>query len=304
MKSSASKIKMTSFDDLFGDNEETTSIEDTANRIQHIEISRLLPFAHHPFKVLDDGKMEETKESIAKYGVLVPIIARPKADGTFEIIAGHRRKRACELLEIKTIPTMVRDLDDEESTIIMVDSNIQRENLLFSEKAFAYKMKLDAIKSQGKRNDLTLAQVVPKLSAREKVAQDAGVNRMEVTRYIRLTELMAALLDMTDERKIAFNTAVEISYLTQEEQEILQSKIEELMIIPSMAQATKLKKYSSEGTINETVIDAILSETADKPVTVTLKSEKLTKYFPKNYSKEQIEDVITTLLEKWHSEYK
>ncbi|AMJ41477.1 ParB/RepB/Spo0J family partition protein [Anaerotignum propionicum] len=304
MKSSASKIKMTSFDDLFGDNEETTSIEDTANRIQHIEISRLLPFAHHPFKVLDDGKMEETKESIAKYGVLVPIIARPKADGTFEIIAGHRRKRACELLEIKTIPTMVRDLDDEESTIIMVDSNIQRENLLFSEKAFAYKMKLDAIKSQGKRNDLTLAQVVPKLSAREKVAQDAGVNRMEVTRYIRLTELIAALLDMTDERKIAFNTAVEISYLTQEEQEILQSKIEELMIIPSMAQATKLKKYSSEGTINETVIDAILSETADKPVTVTLKSEKLTKYFPKNYSKEQIEDVITTLLEKWHSEYK
>jgi len=304
MKSSASKIKMTSFDDLFGDNEETTSVEDTANRIQHIEISRLLPFAHHPFKVLDDGKMEETKESIAKYGVLVPIIARPKADGTFEIIAGHRRKRACELLEIKTIPTMVRDLDDEESTIIMVDSNIQRENLLFSEKAFAYKMKLDAIKSQGKRNDLTLAQVVPKLSAREKVAQDAGVNRMEVTRYIRLTELIAALLDMTDERKIAFNTAVEISYLTQEEQEILQLKIEELMIIPSMAQATKLKKYSSEGTINETVIDAILSETADKPVTVTLKSEKLTKYFPKNYSKEQMEDVITTLLEKWHSEHK
>lgn len=304
MKSSASKIKMTSFDDLFGDNEETTSFEDTANRIQHIEISRLLPFAHHPFKVLDDGKMEETKESIAKYGVLVPIIARPKADGTFEIIAGHRRKRACELLEIKTIPTMVRDLDDEESTIIMVDSNIQRENLLFSEKAFAYKMKLDAIKSQGKRNDLTLAQVVPKLSAREKVAQDAGVNRMEVTRYIRLTELIAALLDMTDERKIAFNTAVEISYLTQEEQEKLQSKIEELMIIPSMAQATKLKKYSSEGTINETVIDAILSETADKPVTVTLKSEKLTKYFPKNYSKEQIEDVITILLEKWHSEHK
>lgn len=304
MKSSASKIKMTSFDDLFGDDEETTSVEDTANRIQHIEISRLLPFARHPFKVLDDGKMEETKESIAKYGVLVPIIARPKADGTFEIIAGHRRKRACELLEIKTIPTMVRDLDDEESTIIMVDSNIQRENLLFSEKAFAYKMKLEAIKSQGKRNDLTLAQVVPKLSAREKVAQDAGVNRMEVTRYIRLTELIAALLDMTDERKIAFNTAVEISYLTQEEQEILQSKIEELMIIPSMAQATKLKKYSSEGTINETVIDAILSETADKPVTVTLKSEKLTKYFPKNYSKEQIEDVITTLLEKWHSEYK
>lgn len=307
MKSSASKIKMTSFDDLFGDNEETTSVEDTANRIQHIEISRLLPFAHHPFKVLDDGKMEETKESIAKYGVLVPIIARPKADGTFEIIAGHRRKRACDLLGLDTIPTIVRDLDDEESTIVMVDSNIQRENLLFSEKAFAYKMKLDAIKRKAGRPKNNGDQVGYNLEGKksiEVVAEQSGESRNQVQRYIRLTELIADLIELTDERKIAFNTAVELSYLPQGEQEMLLSKIEELAVFPSMAQATKLKKYSTEGSLNEAVIDAILSESSNKPVSVTLKSEKLTKYFPQSYSKEQIEDVITTLLEKWHSEHK
>lgn len=302
MKSSASKIKMTSFDDLFGSNDETVYSADTINTIQDIELSKLSTFANHPFKVLDDEKMEETKESIAKYGVLVPIIARPKEDGTFEIIAGHRRKRACELLELPTIPTIVRDLDDEESTIVMVDSNIQRENLLFSEKAYAYKMKLEAIKKQGKRTDLTSAQVVPKLTAREQVAKDAGVNRMEITRYIRLTELITDLLNMTDERKIAFNTAVELSYLSNEEQEMLLVKMEDLEVIPSMAQAAKLKKYSAEGSLNEAVADAILSETSDKPVTVTLKSEKLTRYFPKSYSKEQMEDIITDLLQKWHDE--
>lgn len=302
MKSSASKIKMTSFDDLFGSNDETVCSADTINTIQDIELSKLSTFANHPFKVLDDEKMEETKESIAKYGVLVPIIARPKEDGTFEIIAGHRRKRACELLELPTIPTIVRDLDDEESTIVMVDSNIQRENLLFSEKAYAYKMKLEAIKKQGKRTDLTSAQVVPKLTAREQVAKDAGVNRMEITRYIRLTELITDLLNMTDERKIAFNTAVELSYLSNEEQEMLLVKMEDLEVIPSMAQAAKLKKYSAEGSLNEAVADAILSETSDKPVTVTLKSEKLTRYFPKSYSKEQMEDIITDLLQKWHDE--
>lgn len=302
MKSSASKIKMTSFDDLFGSTDETVCSVDTANTIQDIEISKLSTFANHPFKVLDDEKMEETKESIAKYGVLVPIIARPKEDGTFEIIAGHRRKRACELLKLPTIPTIVRDLDDEESTIVMVDSNIQRENLLFSEKAYAYKMKLEAIKKQGKRTDLTSAQVVPKLTAREQVAKDAGVNRMEITRYIRLTELITDLLNMTDERKIAFNTAVELSYLSHDEQAMLLKKIKDLAVIPSMAQATKLKKYSAEGSLNEAVADAILSETSEKPVIVTLKSEKLTRYFPKSYSKEQMEDIITDLLQKWHDE--
>ncbi|WP_313523844.1 ParB/RepB/Spo0J family partition protein [Anaerotignum sp.] len=303
MKSSASKIKMTSFDDLFGGNEETVCSGDVSNSIQDIALAKLFPFANHPFKVLDDDKMEETKESIEKYGVLVPIIVRPKADGNYEIIAGHRRKRACVLLELPTIPAIIRDLDDEESTIVMVDSNIQRENLLFSEKAFAYKMKLEAIKKQGKRTDLTSAQVGQKLATSvEVVAEQAGESRNQIKRYIRLTELIADLLDMVDERKIAFNTAVELSYLSQSEQELLLAKIEELEVIPSMAQAAKLKKYSGESTLNEAVIDSILSETADKPVTVTLKSEKLTKYFPKSYSKEQMEDVITTLLQKWHDE--
>lgn len=305
MKSSASKIKMTSFDDLFGSNDKTVCSVDTVNTIQDIEVSKLSTFANHPFKVLDDEKMEETKESIAKYGVLVPIIVRPKEDGTFEIIAGHRRKRACELLELPTIPTIVRDLDDEESTIVMVDSNIQRENLLFSEKAYAYKMKLEAIKKQGKRTDLTCTQLAHKLDGKksvEVVADDAGMSKDQVRRYIRLTELITDLLNMTDERKIAFNTAVELSYLSNEEQELLLVKMEDLEVIPSMAQAAKLKKYSAEGSLNEAVADAILSETSDKPVTVTLKSEKLTRYFPKSYSKEQMEDIITDLLQKWYDE--
>ena len=287
MKSSASKIKMTSFDDLFGDSEETVCSGNLDNSIQDIELSKLFAFSNHPFKVFDDDKMEETKESIEKYGVLVPIIVRPKADGNYEIIAGHRRKRACELLELPTIPAIVRDLDDEESTIVMVDSNIQRENLLFSEKAFAYKMKLEAIKRKAGRPKNNSAQVGQNFekgkTSVEIVADEAGESRNQIKRYIRLTELITDLLEMVDERKIAFNTAVELSYLSQ-------------------AQATKLKKYSGEGTLNETVIDSILSETVDKPVTVTLKSEKLTKYFPKNYSKEQMEDVITTLLEQWHNE--
>lgn len=306
MKSSASKIKMTSFDDLFGSNEETVCSVDTVNTIQDIEISKLSTFANHPFKVLDDEKMEETKESIAKYGVLVPIIVRPKEDGTFEIIAGHRRKRACELLGIPTIPTIVRDLDDEESTIVMVDSNIQRENLLFSEKAYAYKMKVDAIKRKAGRPKNNLVQVEPNYekgkSSADIVADDAGESKAQVKRYIRLTELITDLLDMTDEHKLAFNTAVELSYLSHDEQAMLLKKIKDLAVIPSMAQAAKLKKYSAEGSLNEAVADAIISETSDKPVTVTLKSEKLTRYFPKSYSKEQMEDIITDLLQKWHDE--
>lgn len=297
---------MTSFDELFGEQEETTYSSDTSNQIQDIELSKLTTFDNHPFKVLDDDKMEETKESIAKYGVLIPIIARPKDNGTYEIIAGHRRKRACELLELPTIPTIVRDLDDEESTIVMVDSNIQRENLLFSEKAYAYKMKLEAIKRKAGRPKNNSAQLEPnyekgKTSA-EIVANDAGESKAQVKRYIRLTELIIDLLDMTDERKLAFNTAVELSYLSNEEQEMLLVKMEDLEVVPSMVQATKLKKYSADGTLNVTVIDVILSETSEKPVTVTLKSEKLTRYFPKGYSKEQMETIITDLLQKWHDE--
>lgn len=299
MKSSASKIKMTSYDDLFGEDNTPQITEDT---IVNLPISSLFEYENHPFKVLEDEKMEETKESIAKYGVLVPIIVRPKDDSTYEIVAGHRRKKACELLGIETIPSIVRSLDNEESTIIMVDSNIQRENLLFSEKAFAYKMKLEAIKRQGKRNDLTCVQVGHKLKARDIVAKDSGDSGVQVSRYIRLTELTEPLLDMLDERKLAFNVAVELSYLPYKEQEMVLDKMEYYMLSPSLAQATKLKKYSGDNGLTEDLIDSILSETTEKPVQVTFKKDKLKKYFPKEYSAEQIEEVITSLLEKWHTE--
>lgn len=295
---SASKIKMTSYDELFG---EDTSPKITEDSIVNLPISFLFEFENHPFKVLEDEKMEETKESIAKYGVLVPIIVRPKDDDTYEIVAGHRRKKACELLGIETIPCIVRKLDDEESTIIMVDSNIQRENLLFSEKAFAYKMKLEAIKRQGKRNDLTSTQVAQKLSV-EIVADDASTSKDQIRRYIRLTELTEPLLDMVDERKLAFNVGVELSYLPYKEQEMVLDKMEYYMLSPSLAQATKLKKYHNESGLTDVLIDSILSETTEKPVQVTFKKDKLKKYFPKEYSAEQIEEVITTLLEKWHTE--
>ena len=302
MKSSASKIKMTSYDELFG---EDTSPQITEDIIVNLPTSSLFEFENHPFKVLEDEKMEETKESITKYGVLVPIIVRPKDDNTYEIVAGHRRKKACELLGIENIPSIIRKLDDEESTIIMVDSNIQRENLLFSEKAFAYKMKLEAIKRQGKRNDLTCTQLAHKSDNKksvEIVADDAGTSKDQVRRYIRLTELTEPLLDMTDERKLAFNVAVELSYLGYKEQEMVLDKMEYYMISPSLAQAAKLKKYSSDNGLTEDLIDSILSEITEKPVQVTFKKDKLKKYFPKEYSAEQIEEVITSLLEKWHTE--
>lgn len=264
-----------------------------------------MEFAHHPFKVLDDEKMEEIKESIGKYGVLVPIIVRSKDDGNYEIIAGHRRKRACERLDLPTIPAIVRELDDEESTIIMVDSNIQRENLLHSEKAFAYKMKLEAIKRKAGRPKNNSAQVglnyeKGKTSA-DIVAEEAGESRNQVKRYIRLTELIVPFLNMADERKLAFNTAVELSYLSHCEQELVLYKMEELLTIPTLGQASKMKKYSCAGDLNELLIDSILSEINGKTVKITFKQDKLSKYFPKEYSNEEIENVIIRLLEQWHN---
>lgn len=302
MKSSASKIKMTSFDELFGEENTPQLTEDS---IVNLPISSLFEFENHPFKVLEDEKMEETKESIAKYGVLVPIIVRPKDEQVYEIVAGHRRKKACELLGIETIPCIVRKLDDEESTIIMVDSNIQRENLLFSEKAFAYKMKLEAIKRKAGRPKNNGTQVAHNFNGKksvEVVADDAGTSKDQIRRYIRLTELTEPLLDMVDERKLAFNVGVELSYLPYKEQEIVLDKMEYYLLSPSLAQATKLKKYSSDNGLTDVLIDSILSETTEKPVQVTFKKDKLKKYFPKEYSAEQIEEVITSLLEKWHTE--
>ncbi len=303
MKSSASKIKMTSFDELFG---EDTASQITEDAIVNLPVSSLFEFENHPFKVLEDDKMEETKESIAKYGVLVPIIVRPKDDNTYEIVAGHRRKKACELLGLETIPAIVRNLDDEESTIIMVDSNIQRENLMFSEKAFAYKMKLEAIKRKAgrpKNNSTQLGQNFEKgKTSIEIVAEQSDDSRNQIQRYIRLTELIEQLLDMVDGRKLAFNAAVELSYLPYNEQEMVLDKMEYYLLSPSLAQATKLKKYSADSGLTEVLVDSILSETTEKPVQVTFKKDKLKKYFPQSYSAEQIEEVITSLLEQWHSQ--
>ncbi len=302
MGSSASKIKLSPVAELLGyddDNSDSSEFE----RVKQIHISNLVAFKNHPFKVLDDEKMEETKESIGKYGVLVPIIARPKEDGTYEIIAGHRRVHASSLLGNETIPTLIRDLDDEESTIIMVDSNIQRENLLFSEKAFAFKMKLEAIKRQAGRPKNNSTQVgqnfVKGKTSVEVVAEEAGESRNQIQRYIRLTELNSTLLDMVDDKKIPFNTCVELSYLTDEEQEILLSTIQELNVIPSMGQATKLKKYSKEKSLTTDMIDVIFSENTQKSIQVTLKANKLSKYFSEDTSKEKIEEIIEKALEEY-----
>ena len=241
MKSSAQKMQLASLDDLFS----TQASRDEAQRekVQEIPLEELHPFAHHPFKVLDDDRMKDTADSIREYGVLVPAIARPRPDGGYELIAGHRRKRGCELAGLKTMPVIVRELDDDAAIIIMVDSNIQRENILPSERAFAYQMKLEALKHQGLRTDLTSTQVAQKLSAK-RVGDEAGVSKDQVRRFIRLTNLIPALLDMVDNKKIAFNPAVELSYLTQEEQGKLVDTIESEQSTPSLSQAQRLKKFS------------------------------------------------------------
>ncbi len=295
MKSSAKNIIMPSLaQTLF-------NTDDDGERIQEIELSQLHDFHKHPFKVLDDEKMEETIESIKNHGVLMPAIARKRTDGGYELISGHRRKRACEKLELATMPVIVKELDEHEATIIMVDSNIQRETLLFSEKAFAYKMKLDAIKQQGKRTDLTSAQVGQKLQPSvEVVAQEAGESRNQIKRYIRLTFLIQELLDLTDEKKIPFNTAVELSHLSQEHQNILLEQMEKLEIKPGVEQATKMKKFNNEGKLTGDVIESIYrSGKSFQGVAITLNKSKIKRYFPKEYSKSQIEEVITTLLENW-----
>ncbi len=306
MSRSASKIKMNTFDDLFETStnmpleSQNNSNDENLEKVVTIPLKNLVAFKNHPFKVLDDEKMEETKESIEKYGVLVPIIARPKADGKYEIIAGHRRKHACSLLGNETIPTLVRDLDDEESIVIMVDSNIQRENLLFSEKAFAFKMKLEAIKKQGKRTDLTCAQVGHKLvKSVEIVASEAGESKNQIKRYIRLTELTSELLDMVDNKKVPFNTGVELSYLSKEEQDVLLYKIKDLEVIPSMVQATKMKKYSSDNNLTDEVIEVILLENKEKPIQVTLKASKIHKYFKKDTPKEEVEKIVDIALAEY-----
>ena len=299
MKSSAKKIELASVDDLFSTEESRQ--DEQLEKIQEIPLSELHPFKDHPFKVKDDDAMIETADSIKKYGVLVPAIARPLPDGGYELVAGHRRRRASELAGKETMPVIVRDLDDDAATIIMVDSNLQRENLLPSERAFAYKMKLEAIKHQGARTDLTSVQVEQKLSARDQVAKEAGERSgIQVMRYVRLTELIPELLDMVDEKKIAFNPAYELSFLKPDEQQMLVETMDYEQATPSLSQAQRMKKFSQEGNLSEDVMLAIMSEEKKGDLDkVTLSSDTLRKYFPKSYTPAKMQETIIKLLEQW-----
>ena len=299
MKSSAKNVRLTSVDDLFST--EASREEAQREKVQEIPLEELHPFPNHPFKVLDDDRMLDTAESIREHGVLVPAIARPRTAGGYELIAGHRRKRGCELAGLSTMPVIVRDLDDDAATIIMVDSNIQRESLLPSERAFAYKMKLEALRHQGERRDLTSSQVGMKLQTLEIIGQQAGDSRNQVHRFIRLTELIPPLLNLVDERKIAFNPAVELSYLKPEEQTILLDAMDSEQATPSLSQAQRLKQFSQQGRLSEDVMRAILSEEKKTEVDrITLSNETLRRYFPRSYTPKQMEETILKLLEGWH----
>ena len=297
MKSSAKKIELASVDDLFSTEESRQ--DEQLEKIQEIPLSELHPFKDHPFKVKDDDAMIETADSIKKYGVLVPAIARPLPDGGYELVAGHRRRRASELAGKETMPVIVRDLDDDAATIIMVDSNLQRENLLPSERAFAYKMKLDAIKNQGARSDLTSTQVAQKLSV-EKVGDDAGVSKDTIRRFIRLTNLVPELLDMVDEKKISFNPAVELSYLDEGQQRAFLEAMNDTQNAPSLSQAQQLKKMAQQGDFSyEKAFDVMGQEKKSEKDTVTIKNETLRKYFPRSYTPKQMEEKIIQLLDAW-----
>ena len=300
MKSSAKNIRLTSVDDLFSTEE--SRADEQREKVQEIPLSELYPFPNHPFKVVDDERMLDTADSIREHGVLVPAIARPRADGGYELIAGHRRKRGCELAGLDTMPVIVRNLDDDASTIIMVDSNIQRESLLPSERAFAYKMKLEALNHQGKRAGLSSSQLGTKLMRTDEIlAEQSGTSRNQVQRYIRLTELVPNLLDMVDAKKIAFNPAVELSYLKPEEQTALMEAMDSEQATPSLSQAQRLKRFSQEGMLSPDMMRAILSEEKKADMDrVTLTGDTLRKYFPKSYTPRQMEQTILKLLEGWH----
>ena len=270
-----------------------------------VSITDLQPFARHPYKVLDDEAMSEMAESVKQYGVLSPAIARPLPDGGYELVSGHRRKRACELAGLETMPVIVRELDDDAAAILVVDSNLQREDLLPSERALAYKLKLEALKHQGQRKDLTSVQVEQKLGAREKVAQEAGESSgVQVMRYIRLTELIPPLLDMVDERRIAFNPAYELSFLTKDEQAMLLDTMDSEQATPSLSQAQRLKQFSQRGELDAAVMRAIMSEEKKEVERVTLKGETLRKYFPASYTPKRMEETIIRLLEQWQKQQK
>lgn len=302
MKPKDKRPSLTSYDDIFKTDEARS--EDSQERVVEIPLSELYPFKNHPFKVVDDDSMKEAVESITKHGVLIPAIARPRDDGGFELISGHRRKRASELAGKDTMPVIVRDLDDDAAIIIMVDSNIQRENILPSERAMAYKMKLEALERQlGRPHKDNVGQVVPHSFGKrstEIIGEQSGESYKQVQRYIRLTELTPEILDMVDTRKIAFNPAVELSFLKPDEQSILLVSMEQEQVSPSLSQAQRLKKFSQEGKLTPDVMSAIITE--EKKIEfgkVTLTGDKLQKYFPKTFTPQQMEETILKLLDGW-----
>lgn len=298
MPKKGANISLSSYDDIF----ETDTSRDEAKqeRVQEIPLSELHPFEGHPFKVVDDEEMQKTVESVRDFGVLTPAIARPDPEGGYEIISGHRRHRASELAGKETMPVIVREMDDDAAIILMVDANLQRETILPSERAFAYKMKLDAIKHQGARSDLTSDQVGPKLTAAEKVAEEANDSQTQVKRYIRLTELTPELLDMVDSGQIKFNPAVELSYLAKEEQKDFLEAMDYAQAAPSLSQAQRIKKLAQEGNCTLDAMCEIMNEIKkDEMDKVTLKTSVLRKYFPKSYTNKQMEDKIIQLLEQW-----
>ena len=292
-------LALKGLDNLFSTEENRQ--EEQREQVQQIPIDALHPFTNHPFKVLDDEAMTRTVESIAQYGVLAPLIARPRPDGDgYEIISGHRRKHAAELAHLDTVPVIVRNMEDDAATILMVDSNLQREHILPSERAFAYKMKLDAIKNQGARSDLTSSQVGTKLRADEKVAKDSGESRNQVQRFVRLTNLVPELLDMVDEKKISFNPAVELSYLDEKQQQDFLEAMDASQNAPSLSQAIRIKKLAQQGEFDyDAVYDIMNEEKKSELDTVTIKNETLRKYFPRNYTPWQMENIIIKLLDQW-----
>ena len=298
MPKRGANVNLSSYDEIFS-TEETRS-QDNLEKIQNLPLAELHPFQNHPFKVLDDEAMQRTVESVARYGVLAPAIARPRPEGGYEIISGHRRLHAAELAGLKTIPVIVRNMDDDAAVIAMVDANLQRETILPSERAFAYKMKLEAMKHQGQRTDLTSGQLGPKLRSDEQLALDSGESRKQVQRFIRLTELIPELLDMVDQKQLSFNPAVELSYLSHPEQRELLDAMDYAQSTPSLSQAQRLKKLSQEGTLNLDTMRTIMSE-IKKPELghVTLKDATLRKYFPRSYTPRQMQETIIKLLEQW-----
>lgn len=298
MPKSSVNASLSSYDDIFSTEESRQ--EEQREQVRQIPIGELFPFKNHPFKVLDDDSMSDTVESVKQYGVLSPLIARPRPKGGYEIISGHRRQHAAELAGLETLPVIVRQMDDDAAIILMVDSNLQREHILPSERAFAYKMKLDAIKNQGTRSDLTSTQVVSKLRSNEKLGAENNQSRETVRRFIRLTNLIPELLDMVDNKTVSFNPAVELSYLSPEQQQEVIRAMDDTQNFPSVSQAKRIKKLAQDGTFTTETVVAIMGEEKKSELdTVTIKNDTLRKYFPRSYTPKQMEDTIIKLLDQW-----